>query len=51
MTLDPYARFTDPDLAPLPDPGLFVSDFQDANKNLGYLLICFDYYFMKLHLH
>ncbi len=33
-----------------PDPALFVSDIQDANKKYFFLIV-FAYYFLKLHLH
>jgi hypothetical protein len=40
---DPYLCTV---LAPAPDPVLFVSGLQDANKKL-----IFAYYFFKVHLH
>jgi hypothetical protein len=34
-----------------PDPALFVSDLQDANKKLFFFFKFFAYYFLKVHLH
>ncbi len=44
------------DLAPAPDPALFISDLQDANKqtnftNKKFFLNFFTFYFLKVHLH
>ncbi len=51
---DPWHFGTDPYYClcltdPAPDPALFVSDLQDANKKL--LLLFFAYNFLKVHLH
>ncbi len=42
---DPYPWQMDPDADP--DPAIFVSDLQEANKKLSFLA----YYFLKVHLH
>jgi hypothetical protein len=44
---DPYLRLTDSD----PDPGILVSDLQDDNSKLFFVLSFVAYYFLKLHLH
>jgi hypothetical protein len=40
---DPHLWLTDP------DPAIFVTDLQDANK--FFFLSFFAYYFLKVHLH
>ncbi len=35
---DPQLWLFDPDLAPAPDPALFVSDLQDGNKNYSFII-------------
>jgi hypothetical protein len=50
---DPYLWLMDPDpdLAPDPDPAIFVSDLQDASKKLIFNTIFSACYFLKVHLH
>jgi hypothetical protein len=45
---DPCLILLDPD--PVPDPAIFVTDLQDANKNF-FPLSFPTYYFLKVHLH
>jgi hypothetical protein len=40
----------DPDAGSAPDPALFVSDLQDANKKQFFQNFC-AYSFLKVHLH
>jgi hypothetical protein len=52
---DPYLCLTDPDADPAPDPALFASDLQDANKKFFFfhsvfMLILFgSYIYIILH--
>jgi hypothetical protein len=45
---DPYRILTDPEPYPAPDPAIFVSYLQDANKKKFFCLLP---YFLKVHLH
>jgi hypothetical protein len=49
---DPRIRTSDlMDPDPSPDHAIFVSDFQERNKKLLFLLSFVDYYFLKVNIH